>query len=170
MTYRHTYPAHLTPVGLLSNVEVRRMSLVKTGKIPPIIMSPCLNKLGMSNLPSTSQPLTVSWQRTIADKKMTVCSTCMFAEYFFKLQGERGLITAEPRHKMIWRLNFISTGTWRLKFNRVNTTVSHASSNTHAFALSLSHGPSLIPYFFIPTVYDITQPFTSGRAQNHVKT
>lgn len=54
--HNNVYPAHMTAGGLLSNVDVMLISLLKTGKIPPIIMSPCLNMLGMSNLPNSSQP------------------------------------------------------------------------------------------------------------------
>lgn len=79
-----TYLVHSTPCALLSNVEVLLISLLKTGKIPPIMISPCRNKLGMSNLPSTSQPQTMFWQRATTVKTTTVCSSGMFAERVLK--------------------------------------------------------------------------------------
>lgn len=59
-----TYPSHLTSGGSLSYVEMLIVSLRETGKIAPIIMSPCLNQVGMLNLPNRSQPQTVFRYRT----------------------------------------------------------------------------------------------------------
>lgn len=57
--HKMLYPAQATLGGSLSNVEVMPNSLVNTGKIPPIIISPCLNTVGMLKLPNSSQPKTV---------------------------------------------------------------------------------------------------------------
>lgn len=77
-----TYLVHFTPAGLFLNEKVELISFVKIGKIPPIITSPGPNKLGMSNLPRTSQPLTALWQKANNAIAMAVQSSSMFAGHF----------------------------------------------------------------------------------------